>query len=95
MPCVQGSLVDDLHAAGHLPAEVTPLPLSIFVNFFFSLVPVRIRTVNIGLRRPEHLAAFRLLFVRSRETGLIALLLAWYLALRYQSTNWLATSPRR
>ena len=95
VPCVQGSLVTTYTLLG-IALLVIALAFINFVNFFFALVPVRIRTVNTfkGLRAPNASLRFSFVF---EAVGLvvIALLLAWYLAFAIRAPNWPATSPHR
>lgn len=87
VPCQQGSLVTTYTLLG-IAMLVISLAFINFVNFFFALVPVRIRTVNTFkvFGAPNGSLRFGFIF---EAVGLvvIALLLAWYLAFAIQSTE--------
>ena len=87
VPCVQGSLVTTYTLLG-IALLVIALAFINFVNFFFALVPVRIRTVNTFkvFGAPNSSLRFGFVF---EAVGLvvIALLLAWYLSFAIQSTE--------
>ena len=87
VPCAQGSLVTTYTLLG-IALLVIALAFINFVNFFFALVPVRIRTVNTFkvFGAPNSSLRFGFVF---EAVGLvvIALLLAWYLAFAIQSTE--------
>ena len=87
VPCAQGSLVTTYTLLG-IALLVIALAFINFVNFFFALVPVRIRTVNTFKVFGAPNASLRFGFV-FEAVGLvvIALLLAWYLAFAIQSTE--------
>jgi len=87
VPCAQGSLVTTYTLLG-IALLVITLAFINFVNFFFALVPVRIRTVNTFKVFGAPNASLRFGFV-FEAVGLvvIALLLAWYLAFAIQSTE--------
>ena len=87
VPCAQGSLVTTYTLLG-IALLVIALAFINFVNFFFALVPVRIRTVNTFKVFGAPNASLRFSFV-FEAVGLvvIALLLAWYLAFAIQSTE--------
>ena len=87
VPCVQGSLVTTYTLLG-IALLVIALAFINFVNFFFALVPVRIRTVNTFKVFGAPNASLRFGFVfEAVGLVLIALLLAWYLAFAIQSTE--------
>ena len=87
VPCVQGSLVTTYTLLG-IALLVIALAFINFVNFFFALVPVRIRTVNTFKVFGAPNASLRFSFVfEAVGLVLIALLLAWYLAFAIQSTE--------
>ena len=85
--CAQGSLVTTYTLLG-IALLVIALAFINFVNFFFALVPVRIRTVNTFkvFGAPNSSLRFGFVF---EAVGLvvIALLLAWYLSFAIQSTE--------
>ena len=87
VPCAQGSLVTTYTLLG-IALLVIALAFINFVNFFFALVPVRIRTVNTFkvFGAPNSSLRFGFVF---EAVGLvvIALLLAWYLSFAIQSTE--------
>ncbi len=87
VPCAQGSLVTTYTLLG-IALLVIALAFINFVNFFFALVPVRIRTVNTFKVFGAPNASLRFGFV-FEAVGLvvIALLLAWYLSFAIQSTE--------
>lgn len=87
VPCAQGSLVTTYTLLG-IALLVIALAFINFVNFFFALVPVRIRTVNTFKVFGAPNASLRFGFI-FEAVGLvvIALLLAWYLAFAIQSTE--------
>jgi putative ABC transport system permease protein len=87
VPCAQGSLVTTYTLLG-IALLVIALAFINFVNFFFALVPVRIRTVNTFKVFGAPNASLRFGFI-FEAVGLvvIALLLAWYLAFAIQSTK--------
>ena len=87
VPCAQGSLVTTYTLLG-IALLVIALAFINFVNFFFALVPVRIRTVNTFKVFGAPNASLRFSFVfEAVGLVLIALLLAWYLAVAIQSTE--------
>ena len=87
VPCVQGSLVTTYTLLG-IALLVIALAFINFVNFFFALVPVRIRTVNTFKVFGAPNTSLRFSFVfEAVGLVLIALLLAWYLAFAIQSTE--------
>lgn len=87
VPCAQGSLVTTYTLLG-IALLVIALAFINFVNFFFALVPVRIRTVNTFKVFGAPNASLRFSFVfEAVGLVLIALLLAWYLAFAIQSTE--------
>ena len=87
VPCVQGSFVTTYTLLG-IALLVIALAFINFVNFFFALVPVRIRTVNTFKIFGAPNASLRFGFVfEAVGLVLIALLLAWYLAFTIQSTE--------
>ena len=87
VPCAQGSLVTTYTLLG-IAMLVIVLAFINFVNFFFALVPVRIRTVNTFkvFGAPNSSLRFGFVF---EAVGLVvvALLLAWYLAFAIQGTE--------
>ena len=87
VPCAQGSLVTTYTLLG-IALLVIALAFINFVNFFFALVPVRIRTVNTFKVFGAPNASLRFGFV-FEAVGLVvvALPLAWYLAFAIQSTE--------
>ena len=87
VPCAQGSLVTTYTLLG-IALLVIALAFINFVNFFFALVPVRIRTVNTFKVFGAPNSSLRFGFV-VEAVGLvvIALLLAWYLSFAIQSTE--------
>ena len=87
VPCAQGSAVTTYSLLG-IALLVIVLAFINFVNFFFALVPVRIRTVNTFKVFGASNAALRFSFI-FEAVGLvfIALLLAWYLSFAIQSTE--------
>lgn len=87
VPCAQGSLVTTYTLLG-IALLIIALAFINFVNFFFALVPVRIRTVNTFKVFGAPNASLRFGFI-FEAVGLvvIALLLAWYLAFAIQSTE--------
>ncbi len=87
VPCAQGSLVTTYTLLG-IALLVIALAFINFVNFFFALVPVRIRTVNTFKVFGAPNSSLRFSFV-FEAVGLVivALLLAWYLAFAIQSTE--------
>ena len=87
VPCVQGSLVTTYTLLG-IALLVIALAFINFVNFFFALVPVRIRTVNTFKVFGAPNASLRFSFVfEAVGLVLIALLLAWYLSFAIQGTE--------
>ena len=86
VPCVQGSLVTTCSLLG-IALLVIALAFINFVNFFFALVPVRIRTVNTFKIFGAPNASLRFSFIfEAMGLVLIALLLAWYLSFAIQGT---------
>ena len=87
VPCAQGSRVTTYTLLG-IALLVIALAFINFVNFFFALVPVRIRTVNTFKVFGAPNSSLRFSFV-FEAVGLVivALLLAWYLAFAIQSTE--------
>lgn len=87
VPCRQGSLVTTYTLLG-IAVLVIVLAFINFVNFFFALVPVRIRTVNTFKVFGAPAASLRFNFV-FEAFGLVvfALLMAWYVAFSLQGTE--------
>ncbi len=87
VPCAQGSLVTTYTLLG-IALLVIALAFINFVNFFFALVPVRIRTVNTFKVFGAPNSSLRFSFV-FEAVGLvvIALFLAWYLSFAIQGTE--------
>lgn len=80
-PCRQGSVVTTYTLLG-IAVLVIVLAFINFVNFFFALVPVRIRTVNTFKVFGAPASSLRFNFVfEAFGLVLIALLAAWYLSL--------------
>ena len=87
VPCAQGALVTTYTLLG-IALLVIALAFINFVNFFFALVPVRIRTVNTFKVFGAPNAPLRFSFVfEAVGLVLIALLLACYLVFAIQSTE--------
>lgn len=87
VPCAQGSRVTTYTLLG-IALLVIALAFINFVNFFFALVPLRIRTVNTFKVFGAPNASLRFSFVfEAVGLVLIALLLAWYLSFAIQGTE--------
>lgn len=86
-PCRQGSVVTTYTLLG-IAVLVIVLAFINFVNFFFALVPVRIRTVNTFkvLGAPASSLRFNFVF-EAFGLVLIALLAAWYVSFALQGTE--------
>lgn len=86
-PCRQGSVVTTYTLLG-IAVLVIVLAFINFVNFFFALVPVRIRTVNTFKVFGAPAASLRFNFVfEAFGLVLIALLAAWYVSFALQGTE--------
>lgn len=86
-PCRQGSVVTTYTLLG-IAVLVIVLAFINFVNFFFALVPVRIRTVNTFKVFGAPASSLRFNFVfEAFELVLIALLAAWYVSFALQGTE--------
>ena len=83
-PCRQGSVVTTYTLLG-IAVLVIVLAFINFVNFFFALVPVRIRTVN-TFGAPASSLRFNFVF-EAFGLVLIALLAAWYVSFALQGTE--------
>lgn len=86
-PCRQGSVVTTYTLLG-IAVLVIVLAFINFVNFFFALVPVRIRTVNTFKVFGAPASSLRFNFVfEAFGLVLIALLAAWYVSFALQGTE--------
>ena len=86
-PCRQGSVVTTYTLLG-IAVLVIVLAFINFVNFFFALVPVRIRTVNTFKVFGAPASSLRFIFVfEAFGLVLIALLAAWYVSFALQGTE--------
>ena len=86
-PCRQGSVVTTYTLLG-IAVLVIVLAFINFVNFFFALVPVRIRTVNTFKLFGAPASSLRFNFVfEAFGLVLIALLAAWYVSFALQGTE--------
>lgn len=86
-PCRQGSVVTTYTLLG-IAVLVIVLAFINFVNFFFALVPVRIRTVNTFKVFGVPASSLRFNFVfEAFGLVLIALLAAWYVSFALQGTE--------
>lgn len=86
-PCRQGSVVTTYTLLG-IVVLVIVLAFINFVNFFFALVPVRIRTVNTFKVFGAPASSLRFNFVfEAFGLVLIALLAAWYVSFALQGTE--------
>ena len=86
-PCRQGSVVPTYTLLG-IAVLVIVLAFINFVNFFFALVPVRIRTVNTFKVFGAPASSLRFNFVfEAFGLVLIALLAAWYVSFALQGTE--------
>ena len=86
-PCRQGSVVTAYTLLG-IAVLVIVLAFINFVNFFFALVPVRIRTVNTFKVFGAPASSLRFNFVfEAFGLVLIALLAAWYVSFALQGTE--------
>ena len=86
-PCRQGSVVTTYTLLG-IAVLVIVLAVINFVNFFFALVPVRIRTVNTFKVFGAPASSLRFNFVfEAFGLVLIALLAAWYVSFALQGTE--------
>ena len=86
-PCRQGSVVTTYTLLG-IAVLVIVLAFINFVNFFFALVPVRIRTVNTFKVFGAPASSLRVIFVfEAFGLVLIALLAAWYVSFALQGTE--------
>lgn len=86
-PCRQGSVVTTYNLLG-IAVLVIVLAFINFVNFFFALVPVRIRTVNTFKVFGAPASSLRFNFVfEAFGLVLIALLAAWYVSFALQGTE--------
>lgn len=86
-PCRQGSVVTTYTLLG-IAVSVIVLAFINFVNFFFALVPVRIRTVNTFKVFGAPASSLRFNFVfEAFGLVLIALLAAWYVSFALQGTE--------
>ena len=86
-PCRQGSVVTPYTLLG-IAVLVIVLAFINFVNFFFALVPVRIRTVNTFKVFGAPASSLRFNFVfEAFGLVLIALLAAWYVSFALQGTE--------
>ena len=86
-PCRQGSVVTTYTLLG-IAVLVIVLAFINFVNFFFALVPVRIRTVNTFKVFGAPASSLRFNFVfEAFGLALIALLAAWYVSFALQGTE--------
>ena len=86
-PCRQGSVVTTYTLLG-IAVLVIVLAFINFVNFFFALVPVRIRTVNTFKVFGAPASSLRFNFVFDAfGLVLIALLAAWYVSFALQGTE--------
>lgn len=86
-PCRQGSVVTTYTLLG-IAVLVIVLAFINFVNFFFALMPVRIRTVNTFKVFGAPASSLRFNFVfEAFGLVLIALLAAWYVSFALQGTE--------
>lgn len=86
-PCRQGSVVTTYTLLG-IAVLVIVLAFINFVNFFFALVPMRIRTVNTFKVFGAPASSLRFNFVfEAFGLVLIALLAAWYVSFALQGTE--------
>lgn len=86
-PCRQGSVVTTYTLLG-IAVLVIVLAFINFVNFFFALVPVRIRTLNTFKVFGAPASSLRFNFVfEAFGLVLIALLAAWYVSFALQGTE--------
>ena len=86
-PCRQGAVVTTYTLLG-IAVLVIVLAFINFVNFFFALVPVRIRTVNTFKVFGAPASSLRFNFVfEAFGLVLIALLAAWYVSFALQGTE--------
>lgn len=86
-PCRQGSVVTTYTLLG-IAVLVIVLAFINFVNFFFALVPVRIRTINTFKVFGAPASSLRFNFVfEAFGLVLIALLAAWYVSFALQGTE--------
>ena len=86
-PCRRGSVVTTYTLLG-IAVLVIVLAFINFVNFFFALVPVRIRTVNTFKVFGAPASSLRFNFVfEAFGLVLIALLAAWYVSFALQGTE--------
>lgn len=86
-PCRQGSIVTTYTLLG-IAVLVMVLAFINFVNFFFALVPVRIRTVNTFKVFGAPAGSLRFNFVfEAFGLVLLALLVAWYVSFALQGTE--------
>ena len=86
-PCRQGSVVTTYTLLG-IAVLVIVLAFINFVNFFFALVPVRIRTVNTFKVFGAPASSLRFNFVfEAFGLVLLALLAAWYVSFALQGTE--------
>lgn len=86
-PCRQGSIVTTYTLLG-IAVLVILLAFINFVNFFFALVPVRIRTVNTFKVFGAPASSLRFNFVfEALGLVVVALLIAWYVAYMLQRTE--------
>lgn len=89
-PCRQGSVVTTYTLLG-IAVLVIVLAFINFVNFFFALVPVRIRTVNTFKVFGAPASSLRFNFVfEAFGLVLIALLAAWYVSFALQGTEFVS-----
>ncbi len=87
VPCAQGSTATTYTLLG-IALLVIALAFINFVNFFFALVPIRIRTVNTFKVFGAPIASLRFSFIfEALGLVLIALFLAWYLSFAIQGTE--------
>lgn len=87
VPCAQGSAATTYTLLG-IALLVIALAFINFVNFFFALVPLRIRTVNTFKVFGAPNASLRFSFIfEALGLVLIALFLAWYLSFAIQGTE--------
>lgn len=92
-PCQQGSVVTTYTLLG-IAVLVIVLAFINFVNFFFALVPVRIRTVNTFKVFGAPAGSLRFNFVfEAFGLVLLALLIAWYVAFALQGTEFASYIP--
>ena len=87
VPCAQGSAATTYTLLG-IALLVIALAFINFVNFFFALVPIRIRTVNTFKIFGAPNAALRFSFIfEAVGLVLVALFLTWYLSFAIQGTE--------